>query len=65
MYTRGVAHATIYLSEELRSQVRAEQLPVSEICQRALRAELRRRKRRAFAFTNPRHPDGAARQEAA
>jgi post-segregation antitoxin (ccd killing protein) len=35
-----MAQVTIYLSRELHERVRAAALPVSEICQRALVAEL-------------------------
>lgn len=38
-----VSRMTVYLPEELHAQVKAQQLPVSEILQEALRAELSRR----------------------
>jgi post-segregation antitoxin (ccd killing protein) len=37
-----MANVTIYLDDSLRERVRAADLPVSRICQRALAAELAR-----------------------
>ena len=40
VYAGGVGRVNIYLSDELQRRVRDAGLPVSEVCQRALRAEL-------------------------
>ena len=42
MYTVTVPQVTIYLDAELAGRVKQEDVPVSAVCQRALRAELAR-----------------------
>lgn len=40
VYVHGVANITIYLDDSLKERVKAAELPISRICQAALRAEL-------------------------
>lgn len=40
MYIVTVPQVTIYLNKELHDAVKAERIPVSEVCQMALRDEL-------------------------
>lgn len=60
-----MAQVTIYLTRELCDQVKAHQLPVSQVCQRALRGELARVKRRRIPATAPDQGPGTNNQEAA
>ena len=45
MYIVTVPNVTIYLDRHLAAQVKAQGVPVSEVCQRALRLELAERQR--------------------
>lgn len=65
MYTYMMAQVTIYLPDELRGQVRHAGIPVSHVCQRALRRELASRQRRQARKTSPSRRDGRNHQEAA
>jgi uncharacterized membrane protein (DUF2068 family) len=42
VYYAHMASANIYLPADLAQAVKAEQVPISEVCQRALQAELAR-----------------------
>lgn len=41
---------SVYLPDELHKAVKAEQVPVSEVCQRALKAELEDRRQRKLGL---------------
>jgi post-segregation antitoxin (ccd killing protein) len=57
MYTVIMAQMTIYVSADLREQLRAANLPVSEICQKALRGELAKARRRRMSFPTGQTPE--------
>lgn len=52
MYTHVVPRTTIYLDRELMAAVRERKLPVSAICQQALRHELLTANRRELLTAN-------------
>lgn len=60
----GMAQLGLYVSKELHDAVKAAKVPVSEVCQKALRDELAARKRRHTSGSTGMPVDPTINQEA-